>query len=349
LLSSDLAGTIGRVEGDGRASRQPRWLAVPVLALALAACSGSTAEPPSSSGSAGWSGSTVSSGSWGSSESPLSVAGTATPGETSSRTLTATGTTMSRAAARVLASYGWAVTSASQLSDPGDVRRTELHLVIRKSPTSTGSAWVAAGTTSTVELVRYDDGADLTQLRVNRCTSATCDDRRDYPSCPIGIDCVIGGQARPSATVDGLVRGSLITWGRGELTGRAAESVIGTDPAKPDAPVAVLPDQAGYDLLNAVVPRSEDLAGTVSGVVRGHGGPATPAHPRGAYTGQPLPGYDLVFTDAVGDSVTVTTDARGRYSVSLSPGTWAVACGARAHVAVAAGARTTLDCDVSIR
>jgi hypothetical protein len=154
----------------------------------------------------------------------------------------------------VLRTYGWSIVSASQPATQAGVHHTELDLVIRKSPGASGSAWVADGTQSTLALVRYDSSANEPGLYNKRCTAATCTLRLDSPSCPFAIDCRVGGQATPGATSDGLTRGSLITWATGILSGIGAESVIGTDPTKPDAPVTVLPDRAGYDLLRAIAP-----------------------------------------------------------------------------------------------
>jgi hypothetical protein len=271
------------------------------------------------------------------------------PTAVATQPLTPTAIDMRSHVVPVLTTYGWAVVSASQPVTPAGAQLTELDLVIRKSSGASGSAWVADGTTSTLALVRYDSSADEPGLYNKRCTATTCTVRLDSPSCPYAIDCRIGGQATPGATADGLARGSLITWATGILSGIGAESVIGTDPTKPDAPVAVLPDQAGYDLVRAIAPPAKnEAAGVVSGIVRGYGGPASTDKPGGAQTGQPLSRQDVTFVDAQGNQITVTAGTDGRYSASLKPGTYTMLCGVQPQVDVSAGKSVTLDCDMTI-
>jgi hypothetical protein len=221
-------------------------LAVASLIVVLTSCSGA-GTPASSTDAVGSSASEHPSVS--SSSSVGSSSSSASPAPT--RALTPTAASIRAATERSLASWGWVVVSATQLADTGP-RTTELHLVIRKKAGSTGSPWVADGTESTVELLLDPSGGEEALRFVARCTPTSCKARVDNPSCFAGMDCARGGQAIPLAAAAGLEAGSLITWSVAGQSGRAAEAVIGTDPAHPDVPTAVLEDRVGYELISAM-------------------------------------------------------------------------------------------------
>ncbi len=79
--------------------------------------------------------------------------------------------------------------------------------------------------------------------------------------------------------------------------------------------------------------------GTVTGVVRGYGGPSS------ATDGRPMPNQDFVIEDDHGNRTTVTSDADGRFSVSLAPGKYVMRCGTGHDLTVEARQTVTLDCD----
>jgi hypothetical protein len=176
----------------------------------------------------------------------------ATPQPTAA--LTATGRAMAAAAGRVLTGYGWEVQSASQAPTPSGATSTEVGLVIHKPLSSTGSPWVAPGTTSWVTLVRYPAGSRPVSTYFSRCTPSSCTIHRWAPSCFYGEDCPTGAGAVPTSSSTGLAVGSVITWESLSRSGRGAESVVGAAPGGSGKPTSVLPDQAAFDLMVAVLP-----------------------------------------------------------------------------------------------
>ena len=60
--------------------------------------------------------------------------------------------------------------------------------------------------------------------------------------------------------------------------------------------------------------------GTISGVVRGYGGFSN------VNDGRPMPNQDIYFFDDQGNRITVTSDSKGNYSVSLPPGQYRSPC-----------------------
>jgi len=182
--------------------------------------------------------------------------GTSSPSASPSPTvpLTATGRGMVTTATKVLTGYGWEVVSASQAPTPSGATSTEVDLAIRKPPSSTGSPWVAPGTTSWVALVRYPAGSSHASTYFRRCTPSICTIQRWAPSCFYGDDCPMGGGAAPTSSSTGLAVGSVITWESLSRSGRGAESVVGAAPGGSGNPTSVLPDKAAFDLMVAVLP-----------------------------------------------------------------------------------------------
>ena len=92
---------------------------------------------------------------------------------------------------------------------------------------------------------------------------------------------------------------------------------------------------------------SSTSVGVVSGTVHAYGGPAS-TNGSSYYTGQPVPGQEVVVEDEHRDRTTVTSDARGHYSVSLPPGTYTLMCGAMPKFTIAGGQTAKVDCDLQI-
>ena len=85
--------------------------------------------------------------------------------------------------------------------------------------------------------------------------------------------------------------------------------------------------------------------GTVSGVVRGWGGPAVLVHgkPRQAINGAPMTHQAVTLTGRHG-VVHATTDGSGRFSARVPPGTYVVSsCASPARVVVHAARSVSLD------
>jgi hypothetical protein len=95
-----------------------------------------------------------------------------------------------------------------------------------------------------------------------------------------------------------------------------------------------------------VAVREPDATATLTGVVRGYGGPAVlvGGSPRQALNGDPMPHQAVVATDTAGHTFDTTSDAQGRYVLYLVPGTYTIAgCGQPASVGLAANRVTSLD------
>jgi hypothetical protein len=185
----------------------------------------------------------------GAATSPSASPATTTSSPSPTTALAPTGVAMLAATRPLLTTWGWEVVSSAQLASAG-TQTTELDLTIRKVSGSTGSPWVADGTETSLVLLLDPAGGDSALRYSSRCTPTTCKTRVDNPSCFNGVDCAQGGQSTPLTARVGVEVGSLITWGVSGRSGRAAEVVVGTDPARPDVPTSVLDDNAGYELIS---------------------------------------------------------------------------------------------------
>jgi len=88
--------------------------------------------------------------------------------------------------------------------------------------------------------------------------------------------------------------------------------------------------------------------GTVSGVVHVYGGPSDPTTGKPANTGQPTPGQEVLVVDGKGAQTIATSDASGRYELSLPPSDYKLMCGSGPTFTVRSGATTTIDCELAV-
>ena len=93
---------------------------------------------------------------------------------------------------------------------------------------------------------------------------------------------------------------------------------------------------------------SSGSTGVVSGVVHVHGGPSGPPTGQPVNTGQPTGGQEVVVVDQHQNRTTVTSDASGRYSLSLPPGRYTLMCGSMPQFTVTVGQTVILDCDLAV-
>jgi hypothetical protein len=93
---------------------------------------------------------------------------------------------------------------------------------------------------------------------------------------------------------------------------------------------------------------TSDGSGSVSGVVHIYGGPTSPTSGKPFNTGQPAPGQDVVVEDSHGNRTTVTSDATGRYQLSLPPGRYTLMCGPDPKFTIRSGVDTTVDCALAV-
>ena len=88
--------------------------------------------------------------------------------------------------------------------------------------------------------------------------------------------------------------------------------------------------------------------GEVTGIARAYGGPLDPTTSTSVQTGQPAPAHDVTFVDDKGNRTTATSDAEGRFSVSLSPAKYTLLCGSHPQIEITAGSVATVDCEYSV-
>ena len=88
-------------------------------------------------------------------------------------------------------------------------------------------------------------------------------------------------------------------------------------------------------------------SGSVAGIVRLYGGPAT-AHGQ-AMKGTPESGYEVRVMGGGHEIASSTSDKDGRFSINLPPGSYTLAgCGVTTAVVVRAGSVTHHDCSVAV-
>lgn len=93
---------------------------------------------------------------------------------------------------------------------------------------------------------------------------------------------------------------------------------------------------------------SSQADGSVTGVVHLDGGPTADATGQPVNTSQPAAGQDVVIVDEHQHRTTVTSDATGRFSLSLPPGTYTLMCGPMPHFTVTAGQTVNVDCQLVV-